>query len=258
MQEKKNHWLSQIGRQVAKQVLNLTGNKKDYVLVKSGYVGKKIDYSALWDGETFSAVAGEILSQGRTLMSLQRLHVLWQAVGNTVDVPGDVAEVGVFRGGSTYFLARACSKLGAKHLALHAIDTFEGHASGTITSADSYHKEGMFADTSYEAVCEYLAEFDFVCVHKGEFSAVSPNLRSSHYRLVHIDTDLFKPTLNCLNYFLPRLSPGGILLIDDYLGRKCPGVTSAVHEFLAAHPFFDIWFCQTEQIVLVLRDVKRA
>lgn len=184
---------------------------------------------------------------------MSRLHVLWQCVRHTLNVAGAVAEIGVFRGGSSYFLALAYDKLGSKPVALHAIDTFEGHAPGTISAADSYHAEGMFADTSYQAVCDYLSGFDFVRVHQGEFSAVAPKLDDSRYRLVHIDTDLYQSTLDCLAYFLPKLNAGGIFIIDDYLGKKCPGVTRAVHEFLDQHPEFEFWYFQTEQIVLVHR-----
>lgn len=250
MSKYKNRLLSVVGLKVANMVLNLTGNKKSHLVAKAGQAAKKTDYAALSDGEVFLEVANEVLSQSRTLMTLPRLHVLWQALANSRHVSGDIAEIGVFRGGSSFFLARASMMLASVPGVFHAIDTFEGHADGTVLKKDNYHTVGMFAGTNYEEVCEYLAKFDFVRVHKGEFSKVAPSLISGAYRLVHIDTDLYQPTLDCLNFFLPKLSPGGVFVIDDYLGRKCAGVTGAVHDFLRSHPMFSAWFFQTEQIVL--------
>ena len=249
MSKIKNRLLGRVGLKVARMLLTLTGNGKSHLVAKAGGVNKT-DYTALEAGPSFLVVANEVLAHRRTLMSLPRLHVLWQALHNSRYVPGDIAEVGVFRGGSSFFLARASQVLANAPSVLHAIDTFEGHVDGAISAEDSYHTVGMFAATSYGEVREYLEEFDFVRVHKGEFSKVVSTLTSDVYRLVHVDTDLYQPTLDCLNYFLPKLSPGGVFVIDDYLGRKCPGVTAAVHEFLRQHPVFSTWYCQTEQIVL--------
>lgn len=255
MSTKKNDWLKRLGRKASERILDLTGNKGQDAITKKDQIAKKMDYGHVIQGIDFLESAQEVLAHGRTLMTTQRLYVLWQSASNTLQVTGDVAEVGVFRGGSSYFLSMAYSKLGVDNFVMHAIDTFEGHAAGTISTADNYHQVGMFADTSYEAVSQYLSRFDFLQVHKGEFSTVTAELTSEKYRLVHIDTDLYQPTWDCFEYFMPKLSRGGIFIIDDYLSRKCSGVTTAVHEFLEKYPVFDVWFFNTEQIVLVHRPI---
>lgn len=255
MSKKIASMLKRSGRKLAQGLLALTDNAADYSVANKRHIAKPRDLGELPHGVMFNEAAGLVLRQGRTLMTMPRLHVLWQCVRSTLNVAGAVAEIGVFRGGSAYFLALAYDKQGSKPEALHAIDTFEGHAVGTISAADSYHAEGMFAETSFEAVRDYLADFDFVRIHPGEFSSVAPKLDESRYRLVHIDTDLYQPTLDCFAYFLPKLNVGGIFVVDDYLGKKCPGVTRAVHEFLEQHPEFDHWYFQTEQIVLVHRPI---
>ncbi len=54
------------------------------------------------------------------------------------------------------------------------------------------------------------------------------------YRFVHVDVDLYQPTLESLNYFYPRLSAGGVILCDDYGFNSCPGgATQACVEFFA-------------------------
>jgi O-methyltransferase len=80
-----------------------------------------------------------------------------------------------------------------------------------------------------------------------------PNLEESPYRLVHIDTDLYQPTIVCLDYFGQRISPGGVIVIDDYASKKCPGVPKAVSEYLARTDQFQSWDMRTEQLMLVKR-----
>ena len=90
-------------------------------------------------------------------------------------------------------------------------------------------------------------------VHKGDVAESLPHLPQSVYRLVHIDTDLYVPTLVCLDYFGSRVSPGGVIVVDDYGQKKCPGVPKAVAEYLARTDGWQTWDARTEQLVLVKR-----
>jgi hypothetical protein len=49
--------------------------------------------------------------------------------------------------------------------------------------------------------------------------------------LMHIDTDLYQPTKDALHLLFDRLSPGAIVIVDDYGNVSCPGVTAAVDEY---------------------------
>ncbi len=51
------------------------------------------------------------------------------------------------------------------------------------------------------------------------------------YSFVHIDVDLYQPTLDCLNFFYNRMIPGGIIISDDYKWQHTPGVKRAFDEF---------------------------
>jgi hypothetical protein len=238
------------GRWLASGLLKATAGG-DYVVAKRQHVWKPAGLGEALGEDDFEDLARVVLADGRTLLSWSRLLVLWQCVRNTRHMTGDACEVGVFKGGSAFFLAAAYARLKAAPARFHAIDTFEGHAPTTITVHDTHHRAGMFADTDHEDVRRYLSAFAFVTVHKGEFSGVASSLGSPWYRLVHVDTDLYRPTLDCLDYFSVRVQPGSTIIVDDYGGRKCPGVTRAVSEFLAANPGFAAWFFQTEQVVLV-------
>ena len=56
------------------------------------------------------------------------------------------------------------------------------------------------------------------------------------FSFVHVDVDLYEPTRDSFAFFYERLSPGGILLCDDYGCTTCPGATKAADEFLADRP----------------------
>lgn len=201
----------------------------------------------------FFELADPVVNTKRTLLGYDRLYTFWQAIGNVRDLDGAVAEVGSFRGGSAHFLASAFAALAGAEAEVHVFDTFEGHPEGKITEHDPFHKPGQFADTSVEDVREYLSPFRLLHIHKGEVSASLPRLEERTWRLVHIDTDLYEPTLDCLKYFGPRMVSGGAIVVDDYAAGKCPGVPKAVLEYLDGTDRFHVWDMRTEQVMLVRR-----
>jgi hypothetical protein len=202
---------------------------------------------------TFFGLADPVVKTARTLLGYDRLYVLWQAVNNVQDLAGAVAEVGSYRGGSAYFLASACLAVTGAEVPVLVFDTFEGHPADQITEHDPFHTAGQFGATSYEDVTAYLAPFHLLQVHKGEVSRSLPSIPEMPYRLVHIDTDLYAPTMACLEYFGRRLVPGGVVVVDDYASRKCPGVPKAVVEYVDRTGAFQAWDLRTEQVMLVKR-----
>jgi len=68
-------------------------------------------------------------------------------------------------------------------------------------------------------------------LHRGFFpQEISLDSLRNPWSLVHIDTDLYQPTLDALNFFYPLLSIGGVILVDDFGNSSCPGVVSAVRD----------------------------
>ena len=201
----------------------------------------------------FFALADTVVQNQRTLLGYDRLYVLWQVIHNVQDLPGAVAEIGSYRGGSAYFMATAFKVITGAEAEIHIFDTFEGHPGHRITDNDPFHKPGQFSGTSSDDVTRYLSEFARLKVHKGEVFASLPHLVETTYRLVHIDTDLYQPTADCLEYFDRRLISGGVVVVDDYASTKCPGVLKAVTEYLARTKSFRAWDMRTEQIMLVKR-----
>jgi hypothetical protein len=203
--------------------------------------------------EQFFELADPVVTSRRTLLGYDRLYVFWQAIGNILDLPGAVAEIGSYRGGSAFFLASSFLALTGREASIHVFDTFEGHPAAQVTERDNFHTPGQFSDTSYEDVREYLSRYTSLQVHKGDVALSLPRLTETAYRLVHIDTDLYRPTLQCLEYFTPRLVSGAVVVIDDYASAKCSGVAEAAVEFLETSDDYQVWDLRTEQLMLVRR-----
>lgn len=201
----------------------------------------------------FFKVADPVVQSTRTLLGYDRLYVFWQAIQNVVGVPGSVAEIGTYRGGSAYFIASTFVAVAGAEVPFHVFDTFDGHPENAITEQDPDQQAGWFNGTSDDDVRAYLSPFTRVQIHKGDVVTTLPGLEEAEYRLVHVDTDLYLPTKACLEYFGSRLSSRGVFVLDDYGSRKCEGVRVAVAEYLNETDAFQIWDLRTEQLLLVKR-----
>ena len=241
-----NRSLRQIGRSLG---LYVGKYRRGYIYVDHATVWGHNNYVHRKRDERFLELATPVIQTGRTLLNFDRLYVFWQAIRNVAELGGAAAEIGSFKGGSAYFIASVFREIMGKEQCVHVFDTFEGHPD-RITEADSYHEIGMFSDTSYEDVKDYLSEFTAVRIYKGEFTKSVQSLEDHKYSLVHIDVDIYQTTLDCLRYFTPRLVAGGVFVIDDYFSEKCPGVRQAVAEFMETTDRFETWDMRTQQLVM--------
>ena len=96
-------------------------------------------------------------------------------------------------------------------------------------SAGEVHQPGDFADTSFKAVSAYVAQCPNVRLVRGEFPA-SADDAMDNFAFVHLDFDFYESTRAALEWLIPRMSPGGVILFDDYEWHRCPGVKRAINE----------------------------
>lgn len=159
------------------------------------------------------------------LRHVEGCHII-SALVATAKVPGDLAEVGVAYGASAKLICQF-----AGHRKLHLFDTFEGLPEPTLADNPKY-KAGQYS-CSQESVQQYLGDLD-VEFHKGIFPLTADAVADKTFSFVHLDLDLYEGTMASLQFFYPRLSPGGILISHDYLLAK--GVKTAFSEFFASRP----------------------
>jgi O-methyltransferase len=164
---------------------------------------------------------------GRTLLTHTGCELLWECARELGGITGLFAEVGCSRGGSTRIIASA-----APHKPVHVFDTFEGLPSDQVLASDGY-KGGMFAADEAD-VRAYLSDLPTVTIHRGLFQhSVQVFGDDARFAFVFVDVDLYRPCADALAYFWPRLTRGGAILFDDYGDPLCPGVKTAIGEFIA-------------------------
>lgn len=144
------------------------------------------------------------------------------------NVPGACAELGVFKGdfAKVINLAFPSNKL-------YLFDTFEGFhradleieaARGLPTKLDD------FSATHESTVLGRMPHPDNVVIKRGFFPATAAGLEET-FCFVSLDADLYGPIHAGLEYFWPRLAPGGYIMIHDFNNSSYPGVRQAVLEF---------------------------
>jgi len=174
----------------------------------------------------------------------------------TLDVPGDIAELGVFRGMGLMTWANLLEAycIGDRTKVVYGFDNWQGFTGFSPEDGRAepeMHKTvgGFSPEGHYEELLDAIAIFDtdrFIPQKPrvklvpgnieetvGRFRDDNPGVRFS---LVHFDCDLYAPTRAALEAFWPILSRGGVFLFDEYAIKEWPGETQAVDEFLADKP----------------------
>lgn len=198
--------------------------------------------------EQFGQVAQEAIGIGRTLLAENRLYTLWSALQNTITLEGDIVEVGSFRGGTARFLRQAEAVL-SRQSVIHVMDTFRGHLN-VDRSVDGSQRPGYFQETDEADVRRFLADLSGFEFHVGEFPGTASEVGNCRFRLIHLDVDLHAPTIAALEFFWPRLTVGGAIVVDDYGFTTTPGVRRAVDAFVQRSTGVHCWYMHTGQVVL--------
>jgi O-methyltransferase len=194
--------------------------------------------------------AKEIITRvrDRTMTSAVKLFGLIESVRYVVryDVPGDIVECGVWRGGSMQAVALTLLEVGATGRELHLFDTFEGMppptdkdrrhdgrlASDLLAAHDRDAKIWAVAtiDDVRSGMDETRYPPDRIHYHPGRVEQTIPDEAPERIALLRLDTDWYESTRHELEHLYHRLSPGGVLIIDDY--GHFDGARLAVDEFV--------------------------
>jgi O-methyltransferase len=185
-----------------------------------------------------------------TMTGADKIYALIQAVRYVArhEVPGDVVECGVWRGGSMQAVARTLLAAGDTSRDLHLFDTYEGmpppsdrdvrrsddRTADELLAAESPEESKVWAVATLDDVKDGFSRVPYPAdrVHfvKGKVEDTIPTHAPERISILRLDTDWYESTRHELEHLYPRLSPGGVLLLDDY--GYWEGAREAVDEFL--------------------------
>ncbi|MCI0434459.1 MAG: TylF/MycF family methyltransferase [Gemmatimonadetes bacterium] len=186
-----------------------------------------------------------------TMTSPERVIALVRAVEYVLAsrIPGAIVECGVWRGGSMMAAARVIVARAQAMRDLYLYDTFtgmtkpspvdvrhDGRAAADIlkaTAPGSGRNDWCIA--SEEDVLSNLASTEYprerIHLIKGDVLETIPALTPDAVALLRLDTDWYESTKHELEQLYPRVSQGGVIIVDDY--GHWTGAKRAVDEFVA-------------------------
>lgn len=170
-----------------------------------------------------------------------RLQIADKTLANllhkTANVYGDYAEIGVFKGAT---FKRLAADANARGIVAHAFDSFAGMDTPTDKDGGEYPKGklscggvGWFASMmkstgippkSYKLHSGFIPD----C-----FSGITSDQK---FRFAFVDLDQYQPTLIALQWVWPKMSPGSIVVCDDYFPGADQYASAAVDTFLRMPP----------------------
>lgn len=138
---------------------------------------------------------------------------------------GNVAEAGVYRGEfakliNRYFNNRTC----------YLFDTFEGFSEKDLIYENPNIKNNHLNNTSENLVLSKMPYPELCIIKKGYFPDTAVDI-DDDFCFVNLDMDLYKPTLEGLRFFYPKMVEGGIILIHDFYSEAYPNIKKAVYDF---------------------------
>jgi len=185
--------------------------------------------------------------------NLARFLVHYELFMKVSNLPGVVVDLGVFRGSSTFTWAKLCEIFCPTDVkkVVYGFDTFSGFPS--ISSKDGEEDPeldvrpgGYFGGETIEKDLElaqeamscdkhirHLNRIEFI---KGDVTSTIPEFVKAKgdglkIALLNLDVDLYEPTKAALEYFVPRMVRGGIIILDEYAVDTFGGETLAVDEY---------------------------
>ncbi len=207
--------------------------------------------------QDLSRLSRDVMSEGLTYLSTAKLLRIEKALKSVSDVEGDFVEFGVALGGSAILIADQCPSHQLSRQ-FHGFDVFDmipepmsekdddksksryetikSGASHGINGHQYYgYRDDLLADVEHSFARHGLTVGeDGIFLYKGLFEDSWPDVKVDRLAFAHVDCDWYEPVAYCLQAIATHLSPGGVIVIDDY--HDYGGCRTAVDEFLLENP----------------------
>lgn len=181
-----------------------------------------------------------------TMVGRFRLENIQQCVESVIadNIPGDLIETGVWRGGAAIFMRAVLAARGISDRDVWLADSFEGLPSSNperYPGDEGINLSGV--PTLAVNVEEVKANFeryelldDKVRFLVGWFKDTLPGAPIDELAVVRLDGDLYESTIDAITALYPKLSVGGYLIVDDYAAPKlAKACGQAIRDYRAEH-----------------------
>ena len=183
-------------------------------------------------------------AEAETMIGMKRLTSLQESVETALadDVPGDLVECGVWRGGACILMRAVLAAYGDEKRSVWLADSFQGvpRSDPANYKADKGIRADLAAGILGVSEAEVKANFeryglldDQVRFLPGWFKDTLHDAPIDQIAVLRLDGDLYESTIQALDALYPRLSPGGFCIIDDYYAVKA--CEEAVTDYRAKH-----------------------
>ncbi|BBZ76999.1 methyltransferase MtfB [Mycolicibacterium anyangense] len=170
-------------------------------------------------------------AEAETMIGMKRLTSLQESVETVIkeDIPGDLIECGVWRGGACILMRAVLAAYGDHTRSVWLADSFQGvpRSDPDNYKADKGIRAEFAAGILGVSEAEVRANFeryglldDQVRFLPGWFKDTLQDAPIESISVLRLDGDLYESTIQALDALYPRLSPGGFCIVDDYLAVK--------------------------------------
>jgi len=196
-----------------------------------------------------------------TMTSIERLYSLRQAIQYLIrhGIAGDIVECGVWRGGTMLAAALTLLEMGSDDRRLWLYDTFEGMPPPSPQDVDYANRPAaqimrgqdkrtslVWAYSPLENVRQVMQQSgypsDRVIFVRGKVEETIPRQAPAQIALLRLDTDWYESTYHELVHLYPRLTVGGVMIVDDY--GHWQGARRAVDQY-----------CQEQKLKVLLHRI---
>jgi O-methyltransferase len=185
-----------------------------------------------------------------TMTSIERMYALYKATEYIVrnEIPGDIVECGVWKGGSMMLIAYILKKFGDYNRDLYLFDTFEGMpspgekdisyddipASILLSQQERNDESSIWSYAPLEEVEKNMLKVGYnnenIHFIKGKVEDTLADNAPECISLLRLDTDWYESTRHELLTLFPRICTGGVIIIDDYGHWR--GARQAVDDYI--------------------------
>ena len=193
-------------------------NDYDWKLIKKGFFKSK----NIWKDFNTNNRFYSLIQMVKYILNKKKIH--------------NFAECGCWLGHSSYIISELLYKKKYKGK-FYIFDSFEGHSNFSKEDKYFYKKskkskndmKKQFVSSEKFVKNNVLKKFKFVNTYKGWIPNRFGEVKNKKFSFVHIDVDLYKPTLDSLKFFYPKLVKGGlfnvtIIIHQFFLGLNKPGI----------------------------------